>query len=286
MDQKRLSQHNLIEAINLIRKAADLQESLQQTVFADQVMERSIPVVWFGMRSPGSVITIGTNPSSKEFVASDGSLLAAEKSRFFVREEGVSLNQYQQSEQSLIETVKHYQTYFERNTVYSGWFGKKGGAKLEGFLNGMGYSFYKETGMPPAVHIDFFPIPTLKQMGTIRGREAVIDSPVIKSLLSDTINFLAPGKILILGKEHCERFQKFYTETALGEVHAVEGYPDARYQKGYSEEFRAEVIGLHFKPSEQFLALGGGVDDNGLSHGSYGGREAIRQIGEAVDRQT
>ncbi|MDZ5711022.1 hypothetical protein [Jeotgalibacillus haloalkalitolerans] len=286
MNSTGLSQQQLTEAVSLIRKAADLQETLQQTVFADQVMERSIPVVWFGRRSPGSLITIGTNPSSKEFIASDGSLLAAEKSRFFVREERVSLDQYQESEQSLIETIKHYQTYFERSTVYSGWFGKKNGAKLEGFLNGMGYSFYQDTGMQPAVHIDFFPIPTLKQMGTIKGREEVMDSPEIKSLLTDTINFLAPGKILILGKEHCKRFQHFYPYTRLGEIHQVEHYPDARYQKGYSEEFKAEVIGLHFKPSEQFLALGGGVDDNGLSHGSYGGRDAIRQIGEAVRRRS
>lgn len=286
MNQTGLSQKKLTEAISLIRKAADLQESLKETVFADQVMERSIPVVWFGRRSSGSLITIGTNPSSKEFVASDGSLLAAEKSRFFVREEGVSLYQYQASEQSLIKTVEHYQTYFERNTVYSGWFGKKNGAKLEGFLNGMGYSFYKEAGMQPAVHIDFFPIPTLKQMGTIKGREDVMSSADIRSLLTDTIHFLSPGKILILGKEHCERFQRFYPETKLGGINEVEGYPDARFQKGYSEKFKADVIGLHFKPSEQFLALGGGVDGNGLSHGSYGGREAIRQIGDAVGRRS
>ncbi|AJD92566.1 hypothetical protein JMA_32490 [Jeotgalibacillus malaysiensis] len=286
MNPTGLSHQQLSEAINLIRKAADLQESLQDTVFADQVMARSIPVVWFGRRSPGSLVTVGTNPSSKEFVASDGSLLAAEKSRFFVREKGVSLYQYQQSEQSLIETVEHYQTYFERKTVYSSWFGKRDGAKLEGFLNGIGYSFYKETGMPLAVHIDFFPIPTLKQMGTIKGREGVMDSPDIKTLLTDTIRFLSPGKILILGKEHCERFQRFYPETKLGDIHEVEGYPDARFQKGFSEEFKAEVTGLHFKPSEQFLALGGGADDNGLSHGSYGGREAIRQIGEAVARRS
>ncbi|MFB1081915.1 hypothetical protein [Jeotgalibacillus sp. JSM ZJ347] len=282
MNQTGLDDQSLKKAISLIRKAADLQKSLHQTVFAEQVMGRSIPIVWFGRRSSGGLVTIGTNPSSKEFIASDGSLLAAEKSRFFVREEGVSLVQYQNSEPSLIETIQHYQTYFERDTVYSSWFGKKGGAKLEGFLNGMDYSFYKETELQTAVHIDFFPIPTLKQMGTIRGREDVMDSADIKSLLTETINFLAPGKILILGKEHCERFLYFYPGTKLGKILEVENYPAARYQKGYSEEFGSEVIGLHFKPSEQFLALGGGVDRNGLSHGSYGSRDAIRRIGEAV----
>ncbi|MBM7579098.1 hypothetical protein [Jeotgalibacillus terrae] len=285
MNSTGLSEQKLKEAVSLIRKAADFQESLKTTVFADHVMDRSIPVVWFGRRSPGSLVTIGTNPSSKEFVATDGSLLADEKSRFFVREEGVSLYQYRSNEQALFETIQHYQTYFERDTVYSGWFGKRDGAKLEGFLNGLGYSFYKDVDLRPVVHIDFFPIPTLKQMGQIRGRESVTGSPEVRSLLSDTIRFLSPGKILILGKEHCERFQRFYPANELGVVNEIEGYPAAYFQTGYSEEFGAEVIGLHFKPSEQFLALGGGADSNGLSHGSYGGRNAIRQIGEAVRKK-
>ncbi|WP_227394877.1 hypothetical protein [Jeotgalibacillus aurantiacus] len=282
MNEAGLSPEKLNEAVMLIQKAVDLQQSLHQTVFAGQVLDRSIPVVWFGRRAPGSLVTIGTNPSSKEFLSSDGNLLPQEKSRFFVREEGVSLYDYQMDEASLSETVTHYQTYFERKTVYSGWFGKRNGAKLEGFLNGLGYSFYQSDLLMPAVHIDFFPIPTLKQMGQIKDREGVINTPQICSLLTDTLHFLSPGTILILGKEHCARFRQFYPDTSLSEPQALDGYPSARYEMGYSKTFQAQVIGLHFKPSEQFLALGGGADRNGLNHGSYGGRETIRRLGEMI----
>ncbi|TFE00126.1 hypothetical protein [Jeotgalibacillus sp. R-1-5s-1] len=282
MNETGLSPEMLKKAVRIIQKAVDLQQSLHHTVLADQILDRSIPVVWFGRRSPGSLVTIGTNPSSKEFLSSDGRLLPREKSRFFVREEGISLYHYHKDEALLIETVDHYQTYFERNKVYSGWFGKRDGAKLEGFINGLGYSFYQSDILLPAVHIDFFPIPTLIQMGQIKDRESVINTPLIRSLLTDTLCFLSPGTILILGKEHCARFRQFYPDTELTDPLTLDGYPSARYETGYSKTFQAQVIGLHFKPLEQFLALGGGTDRNGLNHGSYGGRDVIRQLGEMI----
>jgi len=59
-------------------------------------------------------------------------------------------------------------------------------------------------------------------------------------------------------------------------------YPDAIFQVGVSSRFQVPVIGLHFKPSEQFIGLGNRKDENGVSHGTYGSAEHLRQIGMIV----
>ncbi|MCG1027610.1 hypothetical protein J5S49_04850 [Virgibacillus halodenitrificans] len=277
-----LSTVEMQAALSLLKKASDYQFELNKTSFKRELIDRATPVVWFGENVPGNIVTIGTNPSSREFLGNDNKLLTGSKSRLYVREECVSLEEYKKDEKQLKKTIEYFRTYFYRSTVYRNWFGKKNGAKLEGFLNGMGGSLYKSNNYTPVVHTDFFPIPTKSQMGKIREKEQLLNSEFAKHFLVETLNFLAPSLIIVLGREHCKRFEAINSKEKIGEVKSVVDFPSAKYQLSTYSYLNVPVVGLHFKPSEQFIGLGGKSDINGRSYGEYGKKSSLRFIGKEI----
>ncbi|MCM3478945.1 hypothetical protein [Caldibacillus thermoamylovorans] len=277
-----LSPSEVERAKFLLKRAIRYQAGLSKILPAHEVIDRATPVLWFGSISPGNWVTIATNPSSKEFLDKDGDLLLGERSRFYVREKGVSLKDYAENDKQLQSTIEMYNTYFDRNTVYRSWFGKENGAKLEGFLNGMGASLYTTNNKKRVVHTDFFPIATRSQMSRISAKDKLLESQFVKDFIRDTIDFLNPSLIIVLGKEHCSRLA-LEREFSFDEIKQIKDFPDAQYQIGFYHELGVPVVGLHFKPSEQFIGLGGNkIDSNGKGHGEYAKRQALVHMGEEI----
>ncbi|MFY2253210.1 hypothetical protein ACOSZH_25270 [Priestia megaterium] len=192
------------------------------------------------------------------------------------------MKEYVEKDILLNKTIQYYCSYFNRKTAYSSWFGKKNGAKLEGLLNGMGGSLYDTRDFANVIHTDFFPIATRSQMGKISTRQEILDSPFAKKFLRDVLEFLKPSLIIILGKEHCKRFELWEREFHFESLESVNQFPNAKYQIGFHSRLNIPVVGLHFKPSEQFVGLGGKSDENGKSHGAYGTKISLNTIGEGI----
>ncbi|NEU30584.1 hypothetical protein GN156_07270 [bacterium LRH843] len=279
---KPLSPSKTELAKSLLKQAIRYQAELSKTSLAHEVIDRATPIVWFGNISKNNWVTIATNPSSKEFLDTDGTLLLGEKSRFYVREKGVSLEEYERNDKQLESTIEMYNSYFERDITYRGWFGKQNGAKLEGFLNGMGGSLYSTPNKKRVVHTDFFPIPTRSQMSRISSKDSLLGSPFAQEFLQKTLDFLSPSLIIVLGKEHCSRLA-LEKEFNFEEIKLIKDYPGAKYQIGFYPQLGVPVVGLHFKPSEQFIGLGGNKTDlNGKGHGNYATKKALRFMGEEI----
>lgn len=266
----------------LLKRAIRFQAELSQTPIAHEVIERATPIIWFGDITPNNWVTIATNPSSKEFLDKDGSLLLGEKSRFYVREKGVTLEEYEENDKLLESTIEMYNSYFDRDTAYRSWFGKQNGAKLEGLLNGMGGSLYSTENRKRVVHTDFFPIPTRNQMSRINSKDSLLESQFAKDFIRDTLDFLSPSLIIVLGKEHCSRLA-LEKEFSFEKAKLVKEFPDAKYQIGFYHQLGIPVVGLHFKPSEQFIGLGGNrVDKNKIGHGDYAKKISLNKMGNEI----
>ncbi|MGO1134855.1 hypothetical protein ACTOS9_21225 [Bacillus subtilis] len=279
---KPLSTSKVEGAKLLLKRAIRYQAELSQSSIAHEVIDRATPVVWFGNASSNNWVTIATNPSSKEFLDRDDNLLLGEKSRFYVRKKGISLEEYEASDKQLETTIEMYNSYFERDTAYRGWFGKKNGARLEGFLNGMGGSLYSNYNKKRVVHTDFFPIPTRSQMSRIRQKASLLESQFAKDFIKDTLDFLSPSLIIVLGKEHCSRLA-LEKEFSFDSIKPIKDFPDSKYQVGFYHPLGVPVVSLHFKPSEQFIGLGGNKADlNGKGHGDYAKKASLNQMGNEV----
>lgn len=59
-------------------------------------------------------------------------------------------------------------------------------------------------------------------------------------------------------------------------------FPAAKYQLGFHSRLNAPIVGLHFKPSEQFMGLGGGSDQNGKGHDHYATKATLNVMGEEI----
>lgn len=272
-------------AKRLLRTATRYQAMLLESNFSNEVIDRSTPIVWFGNPEKGNWITIATNPSSKEFLDTDGSLLLGKKARFYVRGTEETLEEYEKSDNQLESTIAMYNSYFDRDTTYRSWFGKKNGAKLEGFLNGMGGSLYSSDNKKRVVHTDFFPIATQSQMGRVKDNKRLLDSKFAREFIIDTLSLLEPSLIIILGKEHCNRFKALEEGIYLDDPRSIPNFPSAKYQLGFHSRLNSPIVGLHFKPSEQFIGLGGMTDENGNSHGDYAKKASLNRMGSEVLNQ-
>lgn len=253
--------------------------TLEKGEFADQLIDRTTPVLWFGDATRSSWVTIATNPSRSQFLDRTGALRFDEHGPLFIRPQSMTWSEYLQ-EETLTESIRRFNRYFKQPNVYRTWFGRPGGGKLEGFLNGFGASFYEDTS-DPVIHLDFFPFPTQHYMGAIKKRGLLEDSSFGQTFLLRLLELFSLKGIILLGKEHVERFTKLEPEIDWTTYQSSD-YPDAIFQIGYSLHFQIPIIGLHFKPSEQFIGLGNRKDKNGVSHGTYGSAEHLYQIGAIV----
>ncbi|RWZ52235.1 hypothetical protein EQV77_16185 [Halobacillus fulvus] len=268
------------EAKEILKETVQYQLDLSASSFRDELIDGAVPILWYGRPEKRNVVTIGTNPTSKKFYTTDQRVLANGMDYPFREVSREKLSSFLQDEQALHDTIDYFLNYFEEPVTSREWFGKPYGAKLEGFLNGMDYSFYSSPLKCRAVHVDYFPIPTRHQMSQIRNKEPIFSDKGTKKRLHEILSLLEPSSILLLGKKHCERFSTFLDH----DIHEVPSYPSARFQRGVYQPLGIPVVGLHFKPSEMFLGLGGGKDRHGLSHGSYGRRDVIRFLGETIGR--
>ncbi|AZB41059.1 hypothetical protein CEF21_01160 [Bacillus sp. FJAT-42376] len=284
MSSFSLGEERLAKAKSLIASASRHQEELLGTPISREFIEGATPVVWLGEAVPGSWVTMATNPSPKEFINQNNQLLLGEQARFHIRENGQSLAEYAKDEAQLESAIEYYQTYFKAGKAYRTWFGKPDGAKLEGFLNGLGGSFYGSPGFKNVIHSDFFPFATRTHMGRIKEKLKLLGSDFSREFLQEKLEFLRPSMVILLGREHCALFEKAEPGIKFDPPKALEPYPGAAYQTGFHQRLRIPLLGLHFKPSEQFLGLGGGQDKNGQSHGKYGTKAALNELGRAIAR--
>ncbi|MCA0991865.1 hypothetical protein [Pseudalkalibacillus hwajinpoensis] len=282
MNRSLLSTCQLSMAKSLLKQAIHHQQEFEKSL---ELIERAAPVLWRGQIQSGNMVTIGTNPSAREFLKSDQTLLENEKASLYVRDQDLTVANYQKDEEQLEQTIENYCTYFQRDTAYRRWFGKENGGKLEAFMNGLGGSFYASDQFTPVVHMDIFPYATYKQMGQIPYKEKWLQSNELNELLRDTLRLLNPSLLVILGKEHCQRLSENDHLFSLKEIMFSTEYPDARYQLGFYSDKKIPLIGLHYKPSEQFVALGSKRDRNGVNHGTYGSRAVLYKLGQEVNEQ-
>ncbi|MTH54714.1 hypothetical protein GKZ89_15025 [Bacillus mangrovi] len=269
-----MEKQHMHQAKALVRMAAEYEMTLNQTPLGNQLIEGAFPVVWLGESRPGSWLTIATNPSPKEFLRRDGRLLSDESARFPIRK-------LFREEEQLEELIEAYESYFTGGKAYQTWFGRQGGAKLEGFMNGLGGSFYS-SNHHPVIHSDLFPYATRTHMGRLKEKVQLLNSPFTREFLQAKLEFLKPSLIVFLGKEHCSMVQGQGWGIEFEPEQAASSYPSARWQEGFYSKLDIPVLGLHFKPSEQFLGLGGSTDSLQKSHGTYGTRAALTEIGQEI----
>jgi len=201
-----------------------------------QIPEKCIPILWFGEHRQRSLVsTLGANPSRTEFfpsrqAAKDGELLDRQMSRFYTfTEEDLSSPT---KPEILAKIIQSYDKYFNRNP-YTRWFGKPsttGAYNLEGFLNGVGASFYKTVNLG-CIHLDLVPFTTLddfSQLDEAQLKPALFYDGWAKQNLIRLLELLNPQRIFVLGRKNVEWFNKFYYPLKLdNEYHR--GSTKARY---------------------------------------------------------
>ncbi|CAM3787361.1 hypothetical protein [Alkalicoccus chagannorensis] len=246
---------------HLYQLAASLQQELPDLPY----VPCASPVLWNGDRRDVRLLTVGTNPSPRDFAGEHW----PDPGRYAVLPADQPLSSWAADGDRTTEASRLLDAYFQRDTVYSGWFGKPGGAGLEAVVNGFGASFYEGS----ALHMDLFPFALNKQMGKLRraDRDAVFQHPRTEQLLRERIAWLDPPAVLLLGRRHA----RFLDEG--GERLSWPAYPMLQWQRGRIGE--AAAVQLDAKPSEPFLALGSRRDAHGIHTGSYAVREVLLGLG-------
>lgn len=252
----------------ILQDALRLQAELLDSHYGGHFIDGATPVLWYGRPRPGCWMTIGTNPSRGEFLDRDGHPRTGEDAKFFWKGD-----QSFATDLEIERAIDLCDTYFESGRATTSWFGKPGGAKLEALLNGMGRSFYRPAF--DVVHVDFFKYATATQMGRIREARTMMEQPDSLALLHRTIAFVAPDRLIVLGRDNCRALDGFVTEGVLPD------YPGVRYALGWGTS-GIPMLGLYMKPSEVFVGLGNGIDANGLHYGAYAKREHLLRIGRAL----
>lgn len=160
----------------------------------------AVPVPFFG--NIGSkkplIFTIGSNPSDREFLDSNGNALTVP--RFF--------DPASYSGRYSAGTIFTACNEYFKNNPYKGWFGEKGGSKIEGFLNLQGASYYDtEEYKYQAVHLDLMPFPTKEKFIKFKKDHPKETSyyierwglPLIRSLISD----YRPKLVICVSEDAC-----------------------------------------------------------------------------------
>ncbi|GEM_PF-1705790 len=214
---KRVGKNNKLRRIRYLSSEKNMAKTMQQ-IIADALNEQNAllagphasdwkrvlikngtgyvpPIVWFGnaASAKNKVITIGVNPSRKEFCDKHGNLL--EKSRIVLSNNAKDLEQ-------------SFNDYFNVNP-YANWFGRDG--KIEGFLNGMRASYYDGKADYQAIHIDLFPFATNPTFTRINGdfvQKDLFSSKWTKEFVMNLIEAIEPRVIIVFGSTNIKYFQE------------------------------------------------------------------------------
>jgi hypothetical protein len=179
---------------------------LYRSCEAEFIVEPSMPILFFGnsskyQTSPRRIITVGKNPSHKEFPPDDpfqrfrgGDDLIVEY--FSAHGAGDFFQRY-------LATLDRY---FERHSIgncsaYSSWFGS-----FEALLGGVGCSFYSG-GKNVSLHTDLFsPLATKPTWSKLQPTQRALLEPDGKALWHRLVQELSPHIVLVsLSEEHRSR---------------------------------------------------------------------------------
>lgn len=271
-----------ISAIELLRQAVREQIKLEEEpTLQGEIVECSVPILWFGEPKTDSWVTIGTNPSDREFSNQKGHILRGKNARMYCRPEGISLTEYLKDDSGLNETLLSYNKYFENNPY--GWFGKFGGGKLESVLNGLGGSFYKARNFHHVVHTDFLPYATKTDYSKLVKRNPELESRLMRSsfaqiFLDQTILLLQPSLIILAGKQNIERYRQFDLTYKSFPIETAPEYPAAKFEIGMSKKYNSKVLGMYIKPSEIMVGLG-------PKYGTYQSKNILFKIGTHMKKR-
>ena len=193
----------LIEAI---KKNLELWEKSE---WKGELIDIAPPVLWFGnFNSPEeNVLTIGANPSRCEFLERDNERVCREplkKPRFAALRGKEDLKSLLGNKKLLEKIIDSYNSYFEVNP-YSGWFGIKDGGKVEGFVNGLSGSFYKDSKNGrryTAIHTDLFPFATLSNFQKIQRdvERDLFKTGWANKTLSSIVQLIRPKAIVVFAE--------------------------------------------------------------------------------------
>lgn len=247
--------------IDATRKLIELRDNPK---WATQLPSRCPPVLWFGdaTSSKPKILTIGANPSRKEFLsdsssramdkvrrAGDESLLSylePPKHRFRILSMSEALADILTSENLQREIIDSYNGYFRRNP-YKKWFGhnRDDSYNVEGFLRGFGASYYDWEAVPhQAIHIDLFPFATLDDFARLKemAQRVFFADGWARSLVGRLIEFLSPTTLIIFGRTNCEYFGQYVDESVS--VAPWRPFGSGRFFVARSQRFDVIVVGL------------------------------------------
>lgn len=164
------------------------------------VLAWGAPVPVFGDIDSARLVTLGINPSSREFVDETGRELA-DAARRFPTLHSLGLHRWADADFTHIRSIERAcRAYFTGNP-YDGWF-----RRLDQVISGTSSPFYAP--MFPACHLDLVPYATSRRWGTLsradRDRLLEVGMQILGELLAES-----PARVLILnGKTVVEQFQR------------------------------------------------------------------------------
>ncbi|TXC89581.1 hypothetical protein FS935_17030 [Metabacillus litoralis] len=122
-------------------------------------------------------------------------------------------------------------------------------------------------------------------MSRIRTKGNLFETQFAKDFIKGTLNFLSTSLIILLEKGTCSRLA-LGNEFSFNNANSIKVFHDAQYKIGFYHQLGVPVVGLHFKPSEQFFGLGGSkVNSDGKSHGSYATKSEINFMGNEIKKK-
>jgi hypothetical protein len=207
------------KCLELIKETFEKQISLynDSEYWRKELLSFAPPVLWFGnseCKKP-KILTIGANPSRREFTYFDKSkktfIELEENERRFLHLDK-QINNYKDSDltfELLNSLKKSYDSYFNKNP-YSRWFGKNYGIKksdklpynVEGLIRGLNASFYENFDFEyKAIHVDLYPFTTIKDHNkNIKFVNSdLFESDWSKKFLKELIGILKPEKMVVFG---------------------------------------------------------------------------------------
>lgn len=260
----------------LAEKAALLQDNFVNTYGEKFFIPEATPILWLGRPVENTTLTVGMNPSPRDFLDQHGKLLNGEKRRFAAKSSQETMQSWFQKKKNYDEMFLRLEGYFERETVNTSWFGKKGGGKLEGFMNAWERSFYQSKDR--LIHMDYLPIATKKAVGKLKIKAEMLYHSEVQALFAARVNYLQPERIIFLGKEF-----EFIITDKEDTWNSINHFPSAKFRFGTFQHIPAVI--LSFKPAEQFLGLGGKEDFLGQNHGTYGKKKVLKEISSVISRE-
>jgi hypothetical protein len=267
----------------------------QHSNWARQLPSRCPPILWFGnaKSEKRKVLTIAANPSRWEYLDVSGkpildtvkengdeSLLTylepPGKNRFrMLLASSESLGSVLTDRTVRDEIIQGYNNYFVKNP-YCRFFGKEDGGKVEGFLHGLGASFYPAPEMSyQAIHIDLLPFATLSDFKDLEPNKVddLFRSRWPKQTVAALIDLFnpAPAAVIAFGRTNVNCFAK-QIDTSVGCLPWTPYPPPpanslAEYKNGKAQQLDVKWAGLSV-----YLPNPPGFDVAGLrSFGSHVG---------------